>query len=445
MRVSAMKTALALFVASTALLAAAPVVAQQASPNQLKGADQGALQAQPPAPAKPAPAPRKDRRAGNLHDQLRGQGKADEQDLLEAAPSDPYAGYLRFKKDLEKATGVTFQVQPGVMWQWGSPDGGPNAAQFLWVPSLNWDLFDNEHIGQGSIQFGYSYNNYWTRPTGASLANRLNVNTPINDSADNTHNFSTLTYTHVFPGNVLQVTVGQYGFGGFDSNLFAGNQMTGFVNYALSQNGSQAYIPDSLGGYVQINPTDTISLAAGGQNAANITGDVIQINQVFNAPWAWFAYGLWTPTLSAGQSGQYSLLVYQQPAVAAQPWSSIGWSLNAAQNLDASWGVFARVNHSTGPISPIATSIAAGVVYNNPFNFGAKDQIGVGVAWNATNMAAFAGPSVRVSETVAEVYYNHVLFKFLQVGPDVQVIFNPALYPRAGTAGVFTFRITGLI
>ena len=152
-----------------------------------------------------------------------------------------------------------------------------------------------------------------------------------------------------------------------------------------------------------------------------------------------------TAFLPSSQSSQYSLLVYHQPSVVVQPFSSVGWSVNAVQNLNANWGLFARANHATAQIPFIATSVAGGVVYNNPFNFGAKDQIGAGLAVNFTNRAFYASQPVRTSETVAEVYYNHVFFKWLQVGPDVQVIFNPALYPHAGTAEVLTFRIAGLI
>jgi hypothetical protein len=223
--------------------------------------------------------------------------------------------------------------------------------------------------------------------------------------------------------------------------------MTNFVNTALSQNGSQSYIPDSLGGYVQFNPAGDIAIAAGGQNAQNVSGDYIEGNKVGEGAWAWFVYGQWTPTfafLPSSQSSQLSLLVYHQPSVPEQPYSSTGWSVNAVQNLNGTWGLFARANHSTGEIAPIATSIAGGVVYNGPFGF-AKDQAGVGLGVNYINESAFVGQSVRASETVAEAYYNHVLSRFLQVGPDVQVVFNPALYPRAPTAEVFTFRIAGLI
>lgn len=439
--------------ASASIVAAGAALAQQASPNQLQGAYQTPAEAAPAAApastgAPPARPHRKDRRVGKLHDKLRGQEKADERDREEAAaPSDPYAGFLSFKKDLKDATGVTFQLQPGVMGQWGAPNAGPNAGQFMWTPSLNWDMFDSDAIGQGSLQIGYTYNNYWTRQSGATMSTRLNILSQINDSAANTYNFSTLTYTHVFPGNLVQATVGQFGFSNFDSNQYAGNQMTNFVNYALSQNGSQSYIPDSLGGYVQLNPTSEISIAAGGQNAENVSGDTIQTNQTFNGPWAWFVYGQWTPTLPflpSGQSSQYSLLIYNQPSVPLQPYSSTGWSVNAVQNLNGTWGLFARANHSTGEISPIATSVAGGVVYNGPFGF-TKDQVGVGLAVNYVNESAFVGQPVRASETVAEAYYNHVFFKWMQMGPDVQVIFNPALSPQAPTAEVFTFRITGLI
>jgi len=421
------------------VMTAEPSLAQQAQGQDTQGASNQGAKSTPAAP-------RKDRRVGKLHDQLRAQKAKEEADREDAIH--PYAGYLDFKESLEKAVGLTYQIQPTVMFQWGNPNGGAAAIQGILEPSLNWDMFDNPDIGQGSIQFGYTYNKYWSRQTGVSLSNRLNILSQANDSAANTFNFSQLTYTHVFPGNLLHVTVGQYGFLQFDSNQYASNQQTNFVNYALSQNGSQAYVPDSLGGYVQINPTSDISLAAGSQDANNVTGDYIQTKTFGEGPWAWFAYGQWTPALPflpSSQSSQYSLLYYQQPAVTALPVSGQGWSLNAVQNLNANWGLFARANHSVGPVSTIATSLAAGVVYNNPFGLGAKDQIGLGLAWNVTNKSAFVGQPVRSSETVAEAYWNHVFFKVFQVGPDLQVIFNPALYPKAGIAEVFTLRLTGLI
>ena len=425
------------------MVAAGGSLAQQAQGPDPTGRERGVTA--PHARKLTAAERREDRRAGKLHDKLRLQKAQEEDDRHEAV--DPYATYLNFKKSLETSIGLTYQLQPTTMIQWGNPRGGAAAIQGLLGPSLNWDIFDSPNIGEGSIQFAYTLNKYWTAQTGVTLSTRLNALSQVNDLEASSHYFSQLTYTQVFPGNLLQLTAGQYGFGLFDSNQYAGNQQANFVNYALSQNGSQAYTNDSLGGYAQINVTHTVSFAAGIQDANNVTGEVIQIHTFGEGPWSWFAYGQWKPKLPflpSSQSSQYSLVYYQQPAVSEQPYPAQGWSFNGVQNLNANWGLFARANHSVGVLSPISTSFAAGVVYNNPFGFGPKDQIGVGLAWNATNKSFYAQP-VRASETDAEVYWNHVFLKVFMFGPDVQVIFNPALYPRAGTVEVFTLRLTGLI
>ncbi|MBV8334821.1 MAG: carbohydrate porin [Alphaproteobacteria bacterium] len=427
---------------------AAPAVAQQQGAGQdanIQGFPVNAVSATTAAVPPESVPPRKDRRVGKLHDRLRAQKAQDDADR-ETATGLEY-DYLAFKKELETSVGLTFQIPPTAMIQWGEPNGGASARQRILEPSVNWDMFDSPDIGRGSIQFGYTYNKYWSRQTGVTLSNRLGVLSPVNDYPANTYHFSTLTYTHEFPGDWLELVVGQYQFGAFDSNQYASNVQKNFINYALSQNGSQAYIPDSLGGYAQANPTSALSFAAGLQNAQNVTGDYIETSALGRGPWAWFAYGQWTPTfpfLAKSQSAQYSLLYYEQPSVPEQPVSGQGWSLNAVQNLNATWGLFARANHSTGPISPIATSLAGGVIYNNPSGLDPKDQIGLGLAWNVSNRAAFVGQPTRHSETVAEAYWNFVFFKFVQVGPDLQVILNPALCPKAGTAEVFTFRLTGL-
>ena len=99
---------------------------------------------------------------------------------------------------------------------------------------------------------------------------------------------------------------------------------------------------------------------------------------------------------------------------------------------------------ATGKIAPIASSVAAGFVVNNPFGGLQGDQWGAGIAWNKTNKAYFPLQNVRDSEFIAETYFNIVLSKVLQLGPSVQLIVNPALSPQASTAGVFTLRATGL-
>lgn len=111
------------------------------------------------------------------------------------------------------------------------------------------------------------------------------------------------------------------------------------------------------------------------------------------------------------------------------------------QNLNATYGLFLRVNNASGDAIPIETSVAFGGIVNNPFGRNRLDQAGIGVAWDQTNRAAVGGPS-RGSEWVSELYYNYTVFKPLQLTPDLQVYFNPALAPNTSVAAVFLLRTT---
>jgi hypothetical protein len=384
---------------------------------------------------------KQDRRISRVHEKTRVQREKDLADSTDA--KSPYQDFLRFKHWLAHY-GITAQLAPTLMNQWATPNGGKPALQWILSPSMNWDAFDSNEIGQGSVQFSYTYNRYGSQQNGASLSARLRMANFVNDTPTNDYTFNQLTYTHVFPGRLLQISVGQYPFSNFDNNQYAANQQTNFVNYALSQNGSQAYVPDSLGAYVQINPTKSISLAGGFQDANNITGNRIQFSTAGNGQYAWFGYVQWKPVIEGFGTSQYSLLYYQQPKVAAQMDSAQGWSLNIVQNLNTQWGIFLRANTATGNIAPITSSVAAGLIVNNPIGGQRGDQWGAGLAWNKTNKSYFPMQNVRDGEFVAETYFNAVVSKVLQLGPSVQIILNPALHPQDSVAGVFTLRATGL-
>lgn len=234
----------------------------------------------------PEPAPkRKDRRIGKVHDKIRAQIARDEEARLTAAG--PYAAYLAGKKALEDA-GVTYEIAATAMVQWGRPRGGPGAFQAILNPNANWDVFDSALIGRGSIQISYNYNNYFYNQTGKSLSSTLDILSSVNDTPSNGYSFTQLTYTHEFPGNWLQITAGQFQVSNFDNNQYAGNQQTGFANYALAQNASQAYISTSVGAYVQINPTETLSFAAGLQDHRQGALDLVPLWSMdagFSRPW----------------------------------------------------------------------------------------------------------------------------------------------------------------
>jgi carbohydrate-selective porin OprB len=83
-------------------------------------------------------------------------------------------------------------------------------------------------------------------------------------------------------------------------------------------------------------------------------------------------------------------------------------------------------------------------VRNDPFGRNSMDHAGLAFAWNQTNFVGNGVTSVeaRHSELVTELYYANTIFKGLQITPDVQVYFHPALAPNTSTAAVFSIRST---
>jgi len=350
-----------------------------------------------------------------------------------------YDQYLAGKTTLQNDYNIQYSMPVSVFGQWGTPNGGPGVAELVYSPAVTWTPFTNTAIGSGAFNFAFQGNQFWTGATTNSQQASMGLITAPNDWGANSYQFAQITWTQTLPGKLLAVSAGQYSFGQYDGNQYAGNAQANFINYALAQNATQTYANAGIGAYVQITPNSQLQFAGGLQGASNITGETITVSGFRNDQIASFLNAQWTPTFLAG--GTYSMLYYNQPSVPQQPSASQGVSFSASQNLNATYGLFLRVNNASGDAIPIETSVAFGGIKNDPFGRNRLDQAGIGIAWDKTNQAAVGGPA-RGAEWVSELYYNYTLFKALQLTPDLQVYFNPALAPNTSVAAVFSLRAT---
>jgi len=349
-----------------------------------------------------------------------------------------YDQYLASKTAIQNDYNIQFSMPVSVFGQWGTPNGGSGVAELVYSPAVTWTPFTNTPIGSGAFNFAFQQNQFWTPANTNSQQGSMGLITAPNDWGANGYQFAQITWTQTLPGKLLAVSAGQYSFGQYDGNQYAGNAQANFINYALAQNATQTYANAGVGAYLQINPNSQLQFAGGMQGATNITGETVTTSGYRNNQIAYFLNAQWTPTFLAG--GTYSMLYYNQPSVPQQPSASQGVSFNAVQNLNATYGLFLRVNNASGAAIPIETSVAFGGIVNNPFGRNRLDQAGIGVAWDQTNQAA-VGPA-RGAEWVSELYYNYTVFKALQLTPDLQVYFNPALAPNTSVAAVFSLRAT---
>jgi carbohydrate-selective porin OprB len=380
---------------------------------------------------------------GRIHDANRAAKKRQELSLAEDVDQ-AHVRYVKAKKQIEDTTGIEFSMESSVMSQWGTPNGGYGAVQAMFTPAVNWEAFSLAGFGAGSFQFHFLAAQYLSGATGESLGGNIDIINPINNQPVANQQFVQLTYTHSFPGDWLAISLGQFAFSNFDGNAYANDQQVNFISYSLTQNGSQNYSQAGLGAYAQVNPTKEITLVTGFQDANDFSGSYIQFPTLGRGQYAWFGYGAWSPTVGGWGQGNFSLLYYNQPGVPLQPLASQGLSFSASQPIGDKWGLFLRANTAWQSSFAIQSSIAGGAILNDPLKRNPRDQIGLGMAWNATNMSLYSGTFVRPSETMMEVYWAWSAHNTLLITPNIQLYLEPALMPSDNLAAVFTIRVTQL-
>ncbi len=313
------------------------------------------------------------------------------------------------------------------------------AIQTVYAPNLNWDLFNCPGIGSGSIQVSYMLIRYWNN-SASNLDSILGLQSSINDFTSREDQFSQFTYTQAFPGNLFTLVAGQYSLYAIDGGTYDNDQQTGFINYTLSQNGSATYSMGSLGAYLQIDPTNTISFQVGFQDAYNVLAENITLRNWGKGKFNFFGYGSWSPNCKIG-SGQYSFLIYNTRKVPQQPSSTTGWSVNLSQNIGKKLNIFGRANGASGNAFPIQRSFIAGVALSNPLNRNSQDLIGLAGSVNRINKnATGTAGKIRKEEGVIEGIITIGIGNYLSFSPDLQILIHPAARPDLSSALAYGIR-----
>lgn len=351
--------------------------------------------------------------------------------------------YSAFKNRLSKEYGLNFGADISFIGQRGAPSGHKTSFQTIIYPYLTWQNFQNEY-GTGTLNMAYNIVRYGGSISGNNLGGNLGVVTGINDYGSSQTSFDELYYTWQLGGswNWLTIALGQFPVYNFDGSSYNSNQQENFINDALSQNASSTYSTAGVGTYVQISPNSEWTFALGAQDATDVSGTSVRLNNFGDNHYATFGYASYSPTIKGWGTGQYSVLVYNMPAVSQQPETTNGWSFNLSQNFGKKWNVFARVNGVNGHVAEINRSYVLGAVYLNPLDRNPLDQIGLAAAYNKIDETAVGEPTEHKAEKVFEAYWAWGISKWMTITPDIQFYIDPALSPKSDYDTVFSLRTT---
>jgi len=354
-----------------------------------------------------------------------------------------YNQWLAAKKDVSERFKLDFGIDYSFFPQWGTK-GQPVYAS-VFYPYVTWKPFKDTQFGSGEVNMVTSQQAYHSNQNTSSQAARLGIITFANDWTSDNVTWSTLAYTHTFPGQVswLSLTVGQYNLFSFDPNEYAANAQTSFISYSFAQTATQTFPNAGFGGYGKIKtPDGQFNFAGGVQGGTDLSGGRLTTGGIDRGKLVSWGNAQWTPKFPGLGDGIYSLLFYEQPSVPNLSGRSTGISLSISQDLTDRYGAFLRINNATGSDIPIRTSYAAGAVWNNPIRRNRSDQLGFAVGWNKTNHSFTGNTGVRDGEWVTELFYKATIFKGMHITPDIQVFWDPALAPHASPEAVFTVRTT---
>lgn len=349
--------------------------------------------------------------------------------------------YSMFKYWLNKKYGFDYGIDATFMPQRGAPSGKYNAVQAYIYPYFTWTNFKNEY-GTGSLNMAYNVIRYGNHDA-ADIGGRMGVVNDINDYNAKATEFVEMYYSWQLGGkwDWLTLNAGQFPIYNFDGSPYNSNQQVNFINYALSQNASSTYPTAGFGAFAQIAPKGDWSFAFGAQDATNVDAVSVRVNHLKDKHFTTFAQVQYAPTNHLGSS-EFSVLLYNQPAVKLQPQTTNGWSINLSQNIGEKWNIFGRVNGVSGHQDTIDQSWAAGVVWLNPFDRNDLDQIGLAYAYNKINEEAVGETLAHNAEQVVEAYWAWGLSKWATLTPDVQFYINPALNQKSDYGTAVSLRLT---
>lgn len=350
--------------------------------------------------------------------------------------------YQSFKSELNKKYGFDYSIDVSLLGQRAAPNGKNNAVQAYIYPSFQWTVLDN-HYGTGILNFAYTIIRYGNH-NATDIGNNAGMVTPINDYPDKENEFNELYYTHQFSGkwNWLTLGLGQFPIYNFDGTTYNSNQQINFLNDALAQNASASYTQAGIGAYAQISPNSDWTFAFGGQDGTNVDATSVKFNNLNEEHYTTFGYMAYTPTIKGVGEAEYSVLVYNQPWTKEQRETTNGWSLNWSQNIGEKWGIFARLNETSGSVEEIRQSWVLGGVYNNPLNRNSLDQIGLAYAYNKIDEKAVGENLNHKAEQVIEAYWAWGVGDMLTITPDIQMYINPALNQKSDYGFATSIRAT---
>ncbi len=302
-----------------------------------------------------------------------------------------------------------------------------------------WQLVDRRGNHPGILGFKTESQHYFTTGAPDYLDQRLGTLWPTSESfGQQRYALVELWWEQHLAKDLLTVRFGKIEPKDFFDVFRYENFTTGFLNAAFTQNPAIGFPDEGLGFGVGLSPWKWFYLNVG-LSDANSKNTTSGLSTFFNRGEFFYAVELGvTPRFPCLGQGAYKVTFWQADAAskAGKP-RGRGFSMTLEQELGCSLVPFCRYSFADGEATDLRQLAFGGFGLEKPFRR-KDDLIGLGFAWGQPSNRSLP------DQYVLEAFYRVQVFPYLQVTPDLQVIFNPSQNPDKSTIMVLGLRTRAL-
>lgn len=319
--------------------------------------------------------------------------------------------------------GITYQLQVAFYYQYASrvTSGQQNFGSFSWLFSGSWRMIDAEGLGSIFVDatlLGSPGLNY--DPKTVAIDRNISSVSDLNGNVyPNAAALDEVVIKYVSPENQFVGLLGKIDLSNrFDSNRVANDAFRQFTAFALVNNLSIPW-PDygGIGGFFRFDFGNHYYIMAGA--AASVVEEGFRFGSGLGD-------GNWIEMAELGAEfevpylgrGHYRLTPWHSQTPSGEGW---GVSINFDQAVGLPQLVtFFRFGIGEPSATPIRLFVSLGLGWLQPWGR-PHDMVGFGAAQSNPS----PGQGLQ-NETLVEFFYRFAIFPWMQLSPDLQVVFNPA-------------------
>jgi len=338
---------------------------------------------------------------------------------------------------LDRLVGLQAGVSFTTIYQHAAGLPSPNNASVANLDLFGrWKLLDLGPLGTSTVGYLFRNRSVWTALNGNELSDSIGLPWGINNSGSSSYTrLNQLWWQQSMLDDSLRLQLGRLDEKAlFDQNRVAASDAKQFLMQSLVHSQTIAFPSNGMGFNLRWEPSKAFYATAGfgdaNGNPDNRAADGVASfgrGKYFEA-----AEVGWSPDIPGLERGTYRFMGWHTAATNQHKEGS-GVALSVDQEIGDGIVPFLRLGYCPDDVFQTSVEASWGVATVRPFDR-ATDLAGIGATWGRPV------PTSTRDQFAMDLFYRLQVVEGIQISPDVELVFAPALQPGRSFVAVFGLR-----